>query len=87
MNSILSLPLPNRCETIARLVKECTNKELENFFPLLIDDLFGITNQVGWKLRSVKFNSNPYEFEILTKFLHPNGPVLNYAINYCLIAI
>ncbi|XP_075220437.1 sphingomyelin phosphodiesterase 4-like isoform X2 [Lycorma delicatula] len=75
MNSILSLPLPNRCETIARLVKECTNKELENFFPLLIDDLFGITNQVGWKLRSIKFNSNPYEFEILTKFLHPNGPV------------
>lgn len=75
MNSILNLPLPTRCETISRLVNECTNKELENFFPLLIEDLFGISNQVGWKLRQIKFSYNPHEYELLVKFLHPNGPV------------
>lgn len=64
-----------RCDTISQLVEECTNKELDTIFITLVHDIFGITNQIGWNLRSIQYNTHAIEYELLFKFLHPHGPV------------
>ena len=64
-----------RCDAICQLVEECTNKELDTIFTTLVQDIFGIGNQTGWGLRSIQYNTHPTEYDMLFKFLHPQGPV------------
>ncbi|XP_022186537.2 sphingomyelin phosphodiesterase 4 isoform X2 [Nilaparvata lugens] len=76
MLSIMNVnPLHARCEMISKYVSECTNKELESLLPVLVEEIFGISNQVGWNLRLIKFDSNAHDYDVLFKFLHPSGPV------------
>lgn len=84
IQSVLAQPLPVRCDTISQLVEECTNKELDTLFTTLVDDIFGITNQIGWGLRSIQHNTHSIEYDMLYKFLHPHGPV--FRLCYKLLA-
>lgn len=84
IQSVLAQPLPGRCDTVSQLVEECTNKELDTLFTTLIHDIFGITNQIGWGLRSIQYNTHAIEYELLFKFLHPHGPV--FRLCYKLLA-
>lgn len=84
IQSVLAQPLPVRCDTISQLVDECTNKELDTIFTALVHDVFGITNQIGWGLRSIQYHTHATEYELLFKFLHPHGPV--FRLCYKLLA-
>ncbi|XP_054267801.1 sphingomyelin phosphodiesterase 4-like isoform X2 [Macrosteles quadrilineatus] len=72
---ILQQPVHIRCDSIARWVDECTNKDLENLLPDIVEDIFGVKNRVGWGLMSIEYSLNSGEYDLLFKFLHPNGPM------------
>jgi sphingomyelin phosphodiesterase 4 len=72
---VLQQPIHIRCDSIARWVEECTNKDLENLLPDIVEDIFGVSNRVGWGLMNIEYSLNPGEYDLLLKFLHPNGPM------------
>ncbi|XP_015603161.1 sphingomyelin phosphodiesterase 4 isoform X2 [Cephus cinctus] len=77
MQSYLCLPLVQRCREIAILIDESSTTELQHVFPILIDSLFGITDNVGWGLHTISMKSNLQEYEILCNFLSPLGPIFS----------
>ncbi|XP_017762369.1 PREDICTED: sphingomyelin phosphodiesterase 4 [Eufriesea mexicana] len=73
----LNMPLVQRCKEIATLIDESSTTELQHVFSILIDSLFGITDNIGWGLHSITFKKNPQEYETLCNFLNPQGPVFS----------
>ncbi|XP_014479776.1 PREDICTED: sphingomyelin phosphodiesterase 4 [Dinoponera quadriceps] len=73
----LNAPLVERCKDLAILIDESSTTELQLVFPLLIDSLFGITDNIGWGLRNVTLQRNPQEYEALCNFLGPQGPMFS----------
>ncbi|XP_025158099.1 sphingomyelin phosphodiesterase 4 isoform X2 [Harpegnathos saltator] len=73
----LNAPLVERCKNLAELIDESSTTELQLVFPLLIDSLFGITDNVGWGLRNVTLQENPQAYEALCNFLRPQGPMFS----------
>lgn len=73
----LCLPLVQRCREIALLIDELSITELHYVFPILIDSLFGITDNVGWGLHSICLKRYPQEYEVLCNFLSPQGPLFS----------
>ncbi|XP_046389707.1 sphingomyelin phosphodiesterase 4 [Ischnura elegans] len=71
----LSKPLQYRVEDIVTVLEQCSNKELQSVYPILLESLFGTNDTYGWNLRNVYNNQNPREFDLLFQFLHPNGPI------------
>ena len=71
----LNMPLVQRCKEIATLIDESSTTELQHVFPILIDSLFGTTDNIGWGLHSITFKENPHDYETLCNFLNPQGPV------------
>lgn len=73
----LNEPLIERCRNLAILIDESSTTELQLVFPLLIDSLFGIVDNIGWNLHSITFKKNPQEYEALCNFLNPQGPMFS----------
>ncbi|XP_032686801.1 sphingomyelin phosphodiesterase 4 isoform X2 [Odontomachus brunneus] len=73
----LNAPLVERCRDLAVLIDESSTTELQLVFPLLIDSLFGITDNIGWGLRNVTLQKNSQEYEALCNFLGPQGPMFS----------
>ncbi|XP_076627571.1 sphingomyelin phosphodiesterase 4 isoform X2 [Colletes latitarsis] len=73
----LNMPLVQRCKKIATLIEESSTTELQHVFPILVDSLFGTTDNIGWGLHSITFKKNPQEHETLCNFLNPQGPVFS----------
>ncbi|KAK1133969.1 hypothetical protein K0M31_011755 [Melipona bicolor] len=73
----LNMPLVQRCKEIATLIDESSTTELQHVFSILIDSLFGITDNIGWGLHSITFKKCPHEYETLCNFLNPQGPVFS----------
>ncbi|XP_043523577.1 sphingomyelin phosphodiesterase 4 isoform X3 [Frieseomelitta varia] len=71
----LNMPLVQRCKEIATLIDESSTAELQHVFSILIDSLFGITDNIGWGLHSITFKKCAYEYETLCNFLNPQGPI------------
>lgn len=82
----LQNPLQYRCEEISRIIDELGTKELQNALPLLLADLFGVSNHPtssssaaagGWGLRTrTVMQSNEFtDYNVLYQFLHPQGPL------------
>ncbi|XP_071446859.1 sphingomyelin phosphodiesterase 4 [Hetaerina americana] len=71
----LSKPLHYRVEDIITVLDQCSNKELQSVYPILLESLFGTNDTYGWNLRNVYSNQNPRDFDLLFRFLHPNGPI------------
>ncbi|KAJ8681355.1 hypothetical protein QAD02_017142 [Eretmocerus hayati] len=77
IQAYLSLPLVQRCRELAILIDELSTTELQHIFPILIDSLFGITDNIGWGLHTITLKRHPQEFEVLCNFLSPQGPLLS----------
>ncbi|XP_029664272.1 sphingomyelin phosphodiesterase 4 [Formica exsecta] len=73
----LNEPLIERCKNLAMLIDESSTTELQLVFPLLIDSLFGIVDNIGWNLHSITLKKNPHEYEALCNFLSPQGPMFS----------
>ncbi|KAH0950302.1 hypothetical protein HN011_012496 [Eciton burchellii] len=73
----LNEPLVERCRDLAILIDESSTTELQHVFPLLIDSLFGIVDNIGWGLHFITLKKNPMEYEALCHFLSPQGPMFS----------
>lgn len=75
--TILNLPLPEKLNELTRIIDQSSpNKELQTLFPQLINNIFASSFSNGWGLKAVTFDVNRYEFEALTSFFEPQGPML-----------
>ncbi|KAG8225486.1 hypothetical protein J437_LFUL009479 [Ladona fulva] len=72
----LSEPLEFRVQDIVNVLDQCSNKELQSIYPILLESLFGTNDTYGWNLRNIYSNQHPRDFDLLFRFLHPNGPIL-----------
>lgn len=75
LQTVFGLPLQQRCEELTRIINECTFKEMQIVYPLILESIFGATDNCGWGLHSIYKNHNPYEYEIIYQFLRPQGPL------------
>ncbi|XP_046830955.1 sphingomyelin phosphodiesterase 4 isoform X4 [Vespa crabro] len=73
----LNMPLVQRCSELAVLIDESSTTELQHVFPIIIDSLFGITDNIGWGLHNITYKKNPQEYEMLYNFLSPHGPIFS----------
>nr|CAD7457012.1 unnamed protein product [Timema tahoe] len=76
IQSALNLPTYECCFQIEHLLQECSMKDLQTVYPILVENIFGITNQIGWGLRST-YRDSKTNYDILLKFLDPQGPMFN----------
>lgn len=76
---MLNFPLVERCAQLNHLIDRCSLKELQDYFPLLVNSIFGNVpagvNPIGWGLRSICRQTNPNEFDVLYSFFQPLGPM------------
>ncbi|XP_034951732.1 sphingomyelin phosphodiesterase 4 [Chelonus insularis] len=77
MRAYLNLPCIERCRELSTLILESSTTELQNVLPLLIDSIFGVTNNIGWGLHNISLRKNPQEYEALCNFLGPRGPIFS----------
>ena len=77
VQAYLSLPLVQRCRELAILIDELSTTELQHVFPVLIDSLFGISDNIGWGLHTISLKRFPQEYEVLCNFLSPQGPIFS----------
>ncbi|KAH0560300.1 hypothetical protein KQX54_003305 [Cotesia glomerata] len=77
MRAYLNLPLLERCKELAVFIVESSTTELQHVFPILIDSIFGITNNLGWGLHNITSRKHPYEYETLCNFFGPQGPIFS----------
>lgn len=75
MTAYLNLPLVERCRELTIFIDETTTTELQQQFPILIDSIFGVTNNIGWGLHKTSVTRNLQESEALSNFLGPQGPI------------
>lgn len=73
----LNLPVQEKlCELTRIIDQSAPNKDLQAIFPQLINNIFATSFNSGWGLKTITFDANRYEFEALTSFLEPQGPML-----------
>lgn len=77
MQHIFSLPLSTRCEEIRRMIAESSHKELQTIFPMLIENIFAVNNQLGWNLCTLSPVNYPTDHEYVLHFLGSQGPMFN----------
>lgn len=70
----LNLPVPTRCAELTVLLDRASLLELHNFFPILIDNIFGPQGTVCWDLRTTT-EGKCEDFNQLHHFLSPCGPL------------
>ena len=75
MQAYLNVPVVNRCRELAILIEESSTTELQHMFPILIDSLFGIADNIGWGLHTINLKKSPQDYEALCNFLNPLGPI------------
>ncbi|KAL7294296.1 hypothetical protein TKK_0012311 [Trichogramma kaykai] len=77
VQAFLSLPLVPRCRELSILIDNLSTAELQHIFPLLIDSIFGVTDNAGWDLHAITLKRYPQEYEVLCNFLSPMGPIFS----------
>lgn len=70
----LNQPIRTRCAELAVLLDRATLLELHNFFPILIDNIFGPQGTISWGLRT-STEENREDLRELHHFLSPCGPL------------
>ncbi|PZC84454.1 hypothetical protein B5X24_HaOG205028 [Helicoverpa armigera] len=72
----LNLPLQEKVEELTRIIDQSTpNKDLQSLFPQLISNIFSVTFNNGWGLRTVTCDAKKQAFEALIVFFEPLGPM------------
>ncbi|XP_015522196.1 sphingomyelin phosphodiesterase 4 [Neodiprion lecontei] len=77
LQTYLNLPLVQRCREIAALIDESSTTDLQHVFPVLVDSIFGVTDNVGWGLHSINLKRHQPEYEMMCAFLGPQGPIFS----------
>lgn len=62
-----------RCAELTVLLDRATSLELQGFFPILVDNIFGPQGTACWGLRC--FRECTEDFQQLQHFLSPCGPM------------
>lgn len=78
LSELLTYPLVHhRCAELGLLIDRCSIKELQDFFPALVNSIFGNApgNGIGWGLRTVARETHQHEFDVLYTFFIPLGPM------------
>ncbi|XP_013195919.2 sphingomyelin phosphodiesterase 4 [Amyelois transitella] len=72
----LNLPVQDKLAELTRIIDYSGPiKELQALFPQLVNNIFANSFTNGWGLRMITLDANKYEFEALTSFLEPQGPM------------
>lgn len=76
------MPIVHRCAELGLLIDRCSLKDLQLFYPQLVQSIFGSSasldgsgSTIGWGLRTVTGLSNAHEFDVLYSFFIPLGPM------------
>lgn len=78
LSELLNYPVVHRCAELNLLINRCSIKELQDFFPVLVQSVFGNAsggNQLGWGLRTLTAKTNNHEYEVMYSFFMPMGPM------------
>lgn len=67
---ILNYPLQERIAHLRYCIDSAPLKDLQGFFPVLINSIFGSQNGIGWNLRTIT-SSSP-EYYLLYNFFNPH---------------
>ncbi|CAH0555499.1 unnamed protein product [Brassicogethes aeneus] len=70
----LNLPIRQKCAELTVLLDRGNILELHNFFPILINHIFGPQGTICWEIRTITESSSD-DFRQMQHFLSPNGPV------------
>ncbi|VVC87375.1 unnamed protein product [Leptidea sinapis] len=72
----LNLPLRDKVIELGKIIDHSgPSKDLQVIFPQLISNIFASPLNNGWGLRSITNEHNKYEFDVVTAFLDPQGPL------------
>lgn len=75
--STLNLPLQEKLVELTRIVDQSSpNKDLQAIFPQLVNNIFSTSFSNGWGLKNITLDTYRYEYEALTSFFGPQGPML-----------
>ncbi|CAG9760871.1 unnamed protein product [Ceutorhynchus assimilis] len=72
----LSLPIGPRCAKLTVLIDRGSLLQLHSLFPVLVDNIFGVTGQLGWELRGIT-QERSMDFDQVRIFLSAGGPLFN----------
>ncbi|KAK6638019.1 hypothetical protein RUM44_008443 [Polyplax serrata] len=74
-NSVFIRPMQRRIVELTNILGECNTKDLQVFFPFLVEHIFGVNPSYGpgWNLLRTSRRHDVGDFEALYKFLHPFG--------------
>lgn len=67
---ILNYPLQDRVTHLRYCIESAPLKDLQGFFPALINSIFNSQNNIGWGLRTTTANSP--EYYLLYNFFNPH---------------
>ncbi|KAL1494759.1 hypothetical protein ABEB36_010305 [Hypothenemus hampei] len=74
VHQALNNPIRTRCAELTVLLDRASLLELHNFFPILIENIFGPQGTISWGLRSITDGCGE-DFRQLHHFLSPCGPL------------
>lgn len=68
--------MQRRVTELTIILSECSLKDLQIFFPFLVEHIFGVNPSYGngWGLLRISRKNDTGDFEALYRFLHPFGP-------------
>lgn len=67
---LLNYPLQDRINHLRYCIESAPLKDLQSFYPVLINSIFNTSNGIGWGLRTV--TSNCPEYYLLYNFFNPH---------------
>ncbi|XP_042193490.1 sphingomyelin phosphodiesterase 4 isoform X2 [Callorhinchus milii] len=71
-------PIAQRCHDLVKAMEDYSPKELQVVFPWLVENVFGSLDGsvVGWNLRFLYSRTHPTDFNTVSEFLDPGGPMM-----------
>lgn len=69
-------PMQRRVSELTVILSQCSMKDLQLLFPVLVEHIFGVNPSfgVGWNLLKTSRYYNGGDFDAIFRFLHPVGP-------------
>lgn len=67
--------MQRRVAELTVILSECSMKDLQMLFPLMVEHIFGINPSLGtgWNLLRISRHYSNSDFDAIYRFLHPSG--------------